>query len=353
MMSTMAIAPPGRRIRAALLGALTLAGCDVFDPAAYQQNGAAVTLADRCESIASLPVVQPALQRLVQLDTRNLADQYREFSSCTGNELPGNDGFFAVSMRAGETWHFHVDLDPSNPDADPAIYVLPDCNTQSCSPVAASDLCGAGRSEHFSFRPTADGVQLIGIDSKVRGGALYNVTVVHPLCGNGQLEHGEPCDDARAQAGVTCERCHKVLTRAQDTEVGVANDDYVNAMVVRPADGAPLQGFPVQGTVGGCDVDMFSFDAAEGVAITATLAPRNGATCPPGLALALLRSDTVTPPALTAAPVAFTEATVTTAAGCPTVTLPRAARASTWFLQVAVRPAPATEFPYTLTVDAR
>lgn len=350
-MSTVPRPRTGRRSRAALLGALSLAGCVVFDPALYQQGAAGITLADRCENPASVPVVQPALQRLVQVDTTGLGDQYREFMSCTGSDLPGNEGFFAVTMHPGETWHFHVD--PATPDADPALYVLPVCTTLNCSTSGASDLCGPGRGEHFSFRPNTDGLYLVGIDSKVRGGAAYAVTVVRPVCGNGSIEHGEPCDDARPQAGVTCERCHKVMTRAQDTEVGVANDDYVNAMVLRPAGGAGLQRFAVQGTMGACDVDMFSFDAAEGDAITATLSPRTGATCPEGLSLSLLRSDIAVAPALTTVPVVAFEATVTTAAGCPTVTLPRAARASTWFLQVAARPAPATELPYTLTVDAR
>ncbi len=350
-MNTMQRTPTPRRPLAALLGALALGGCVVFDPSLYQQNAAGITLADRCENPAAVPVVQPALQRVVQVDTTGLGDQYREFAACTGADLPGNEGFFAVTMHPGETWHFHVD--PVTPDADPAIYVLPVCTTLQCSTSGASDLCGPGRSEHFSFRPVTDGLHLIGIDSKVRGGAAYAVTVVHPICGNGTIEHGEPCDDARPQSEVECERCHKVLSRPMASETGVANDDYVNAMLLRPAAGAPLQMFPVIGTVGGCDLDMFSFDAAEGSAITATVTPRNGATCPPGLSLSLQRSDIATPPALTDVPVAVPGATVTMTDGCPTVTLPRAARASTWFLQVTVRPSPTVEFPYTLTVDAR
>ncbi|MDO9022793.1 MAG: hypothetical protein Q8S73_10370 [Deltaproteobacteria bacterium] len=350
-MTTTARIHHGRRLRVALLGALALGGCVVFDPSLYQQDTAGITLADRCENAASIPTIQPELQRLVQVDTTGLGDQYREFAACTGNDLPGNEGFFAVTMHPGETWHFHVD--PVTPDSDPAIYVLPVCTTLQCSTAGASDLCGPGRSEHFSFRPVTDGVHLIGIDSKVRGGAAYAVTVVRPVCGNGTIEHGEPCDDALPQAEVTCERCHKVLTRAMATEVGVANDDYVNAMVLRPAGGAPLQSFAVQGTVGGCDLDMFSFDAAEGDAITARLTPLNGATCPAGLSLSLQRSDIAVPPAHTDVPAPVSEAMVTMTDGCPSVTLPRAARASTWFLQVTVRPAPATEFPYALTVDAR
>lgn len=342
-----------RRPHTALLAALSLAGCMVFDPALYQQNSSGVTLADRCEAMASVPVVQPELSRIVQVDTTRLADQYHEFASCTGGaDLPGNEGFFAVNMRVGETWHFHIDVDPANPMADPAVYVLPNCNTQSCAPTASSDVCGAGRSEHFSFRPVTDGVQLIGIDSKVSGGAVYNVTVVHPSCGNGMLEHGEPCDDMRPQAGVTCERCHKVIG-AGDTEVGVANDDYVNSMVVRPAGGA-LANTPVVGSIAACDTDMFNFDAPENAAITVALAPRNGGTtCPAGVSLTLLRSPAVTAPALTQAPVAATGATTMMGAdGCPTVTLPSAAAGTTWFAQVTVRPSPAMEFPYTLTINA-
>jgi hypothetical protein len=195
-MKTMPRIHTARRPHAALLGALALGGCMVFDPALYQQNTAGFTLADRCENLSSVPLLPPALQRLVQVDTTGLTDSYREFAACTGSDLPGNEGFFAVTMHPGETWHFHID--PVTPDADPAIYVLPVCTTLQCSTSSASDICGAGRSEHFSFRPVTDGVHLIGIDSKVRGGAAYTVTVVHPVCGNGTIEHGEPCDDARA-----------------------------------------------------------------------------------------------------------------------------------------------------------
>lgn len=345
-----------RRIHTALLGALSLGGCMVFDPALYQQNSSGVTLADRCEAMASVPVVQPELSRIIRVDTTRLADQYHEFASCTGGaDLPGNEGFFAVNMRVGETWHFHIDVDPANPMADPAVYVLPNCNTQSCAPTASSDVCGTGRSEHFSFRPVTDGVQLIGIDSKVSGGAVYNVTVVHPNCGNGLLEHGEPCDDMRPQAGVTCDRCHKVLTVAGETEVGVANDDYVNSMVVRPAGGAALASFSVIGSIAACDTDMFNFEAPANAAVTATLAPRNGvATCPAGVSLTLLRSPAVTGTALTQAPTAAAGATTTMGMtdNCPTITLPSAAAGSTWFLQVTVRPSPTMEFPYTLTINA-
>ncbi len=343
-----------RRFHTALLGALSLGGCVAFDPALYQQNSSGVTLADRCEAMASVPVIQPELSRIVQVDTTRLADQYHEFASCTGGaDLPGNEGFFAVNMRVGETWHFHIDVDPANPNADPAVYVLPNCNTQSCVPTSSSDVCGAGRSEHFSFRPVTDGVQLIGIDSKVAGGAVYNVTVVHPSCGNGLLEHGEPCDDMRPQAGVTCEQCHKVLTTSGDTEVGVANDDYVNAMVVRPASGG-LADFPVVGSLAACDTDMFNFDAPANAAITATLSPNNGAArCPDNVSLTLLRSPAVTAPALTQAPAAAPGATTMMGAdGCPTVTLPSAAAGSTWFLQVTIRPSPTMEFPYRLTINA-
>ena len=350
-MKTMPRIHTARRPHAALLGALALGGCMVFDPALYQQNTAGFTLADRCENLSSVPLLPPALQRLVQVDTTGLTDSYREFAACTGSDLPGNEGFFAVTMHPGETWHFHID--PVTSDADPAIYVLPVCTTLQCSTSSASDICGAGRSEHFSFRPVTDGVHLIGIDSKVRGGAAYTVTVVHPVCGNGTIEHGEPCDDARAQSEVECDRCHKVLSRPMATEAGVANDDYINAMVIRPAAGAPLQMFPVIGTLIGCDLDMFTFDRAEGDTITATVTPRNGAACPPGLSLSLLRSDIAVAPALTEVPIAAAGATLTMTEGCPTITLPASTRPATWFLQVAVRPSPTVEFPYTLTVDAR
>lgn len=332
-----------------LLGVIALCGCVDFDPSLYQ-NASGLTLADRCEDIANVPVIPAALHQVVAVDTTRLRDQYREFTSCVGRDLPGNDGFFAVRMRPGETWHFHVD--PLSPTADPAIYVLPVCTTLQCSSAGASDACGVGRGEHFSFRPVTEGVHLIGIDSRVAGGERYSLTIVRPVCGNGSIEHGEPCDDARPQSGVICEKCHKVLSTPMASEAGVANDDYVNAMVLRPAAGG-LAGFPVTGALSGCDADMFSFDAAAGNTIRAALTPRDGGQCPAGLSLSLLRSDPVTPPALTAAPTRVPEATTTTANGCPTLTLSRVPVTSTWFLEVTIRPSSATEFAYQLTVDAR
>lgn len=334
-----------------LPASLALCGCMVFDPALYQQQqqSGATTLADRCEMTASLPVVQPDGRRPLMVDTRNLADNYREFAGCVGNDLPGNDGFFSVTMRRGETWHFHVDT--TAPDADPALYILPVCTTLQCSPTGAIDQCGPGRSEHFSFRPTADGAYLVGVDSKARGGAQYVLTVVRPTCGDGVVDHGEPCDDAHAQVGVTCERCHKVLAQPMASETGVANDDYTNAMALRPTGG--MQMFPVTGTVGVCDTDMFDFDATAGQTLRATLTARSGA-CPAGLSLTLLRADAATGEAgLTAPPTAVAEAMVTTADNCPSLTLPRTAQAGTYFLAVTAQPPPAAEFAYVLTVDLR
>ena len=277
MMST------ARMLRTALVAAVT-AGCTVtFDPALYQGR---TVLADRCEDPAAVQTLPAALQQLVAVDTTHLTDNYRDFAACAGNDLPGNDGFFAFPMRAGETWHFHVDPVIG---ADPALYILPVCNEQQCSASSASDMCGVGRGEHFSFRPTSDGTYYLGIDSRLPGGNVYALTAVRPECGNGTLEHGEPCDDMRPQAGVTCSHCHKVLTQPMQSEEGVANDDYVNAMMLGPAGG--LTNFPAVGTIAGCDMDSFTFDAAAGQAIRVSVTPRTGTTCPPNLSLTLLRSD--------------------------------------------------------------
>ncbi|MEZ4409558.1 MAG: hypothetical protein R3A52_24260 [Polyangiales bacterium] len=268
---------PPRRVAALGL----LASCSVFDPSLYQQSSGGLTLADRCESAAALTTVAPNATMPVPIDTTTLSDNYREFAGCIGTDLPGNEGFFQVEMRRGETWHFHVDL--LSPDADPALYVLPICTTIQCSPNGAADNCGPGRSEHFSFRPEADGAHVVGIDSRVAGGARYTVTVVRPVCGDGLLEHGEACDDMRPQSGVTCDRCHKVLSRPLESEAGVANDDFTNAMLLRPAAG--FTDFAVTGTLGGCDLDMFRFEVAAGQAITAAVTSRAGGQCPAGVTM--------------------------------------------------------------------
>ncbi|MFO0630024.1 MAG: hypothetical protein U0325_30975 [Polyangiales bacterium] len=328
------------------LAALTLcASCDVFDPTLYQSSGA-LTLAERCEDLSTVPRLTPRTEQLLLIDTTSLGDQYREFTSCVGRDLPGNEGFFSAQMRRGETWHFHVD--PLDPTSDPAVYVLPTCTTLQCSAAAAADACGAGRGEHFSFRPVTDGTHLVGIDSRARGGARYTVTAVNAVCGDGIIQHGEPCDDMRPQSGVRCERCQKVLDAPMASESGVANDDYTNAIALRPTGG--LRAFPVVGSLGGCDQDMFQLALAAGERLTVTLTPRSG-TCPAGLNLTLRRSDTPGAGALTAAPSTVSEATVAQTDLCPTLTLARAASAGEYFVGVSATTEPTGEFSYQLTFD--
>lgn len=321
------------------------ASCDVFDPALYQSSGA-LTLAERCEDLNAVPRLTPRTEQLLLIDTSTMGDQYREFTSCVGRDLPGNEGFFSAQMRRDETWHFHVD--PLDPTSDPAVYVLPTCTTLQCSAAAAADACGAGRGEHFSFRPVTDGVHLVGIDSRARGGARYTVTAVNAVCGDGVIQHGEACDDMRPQSGVRCERCQKVLDAPMGTESGVANDDYTNAIALRPNGGVRM--FPVLGSLGGCDQDMFQLPLAAGEGLTVTLTPRNG-TCPAGLTLALRRSDTPAAGSNTAAPTSVSEAAVTFTDQCPTLTLPRAAAAGEFFVALAATTEPAGEFSYQLTFN--
>lgn len=332
--------------RALCLASLILLGsCDVFDPTLYQTTGA-LTLAERCEDPAAIPSLPVATQQLQTIDTTTMGDQYREFAACVGHDLPGNEGFFSAQMRRGETWHFHVDV--LNPEADPALYILPTCTTLQCSPAASADLCGAGRGEHFSFRPVSDGVHLIGIDSRLRGGARYTLTAVNQVCGDGVVQHGEACDDMRPQPGVRCERCQKVLDAPMSSETGVANDDYTNAIALRPSGG--VRAFPVLGSLGGCDQDMFQLRLAAGEGLTATLQTRSGA-CPAGLSLALSRADTPAGEDRTSAPTAVPEATLTRSAECPVLTLPAAATAGEYFVTLSATTEPAGEFNYQLTFD--
>lgn len=328
-----------------LAALVALASCDVFDPALYQQSSG-FALSERCEEPAAVPVVTPERQQLLVVDTTRMVDQYREFTSCVGHDLPGPEGFLGARMRRGETWHFHVD--PLEPEADPAVYVLPTCTTLQCSAAGASDACGPGRGEHFSYRPTSDGLHVIGVDSRVRAGARYTITAVNARCGDGVLQHGESCDDALPQSGLRCERCQKVLERPMDTESGVANDDYTNAVVLRPAGG--LRGFAVNGSLGGCDADTFQFRLAAGDSLRVALgAP--GANCPAGLALTLRRTDTPEAGQLTDAPREVPEATVSRTGACPTLTLDRAALAGEYFVTLSASAEPAGEFSYVATFD--
>ena len=122
-----------------------LVGCvDLFDESLYTSAqdaggpdaaiGLTGELLEVCGSDApQLVFPEGAAAFEFDLDTRDKADNAREVSSCTGRSQGGPDLFMSIDATRGEHWHFHIDVDPfeGRDAANPAIYVLRDCDERA------------------------------------------------------------------------------------------------------------------------------------------------------------------------------------------------------------------------------
>jgi cysteine-rich repeat protein len=254
-----------------------------------------VTLAERCESMAAVPVLGAGGDPY-EIDTRPMASDYRELSACVGHELPGNDGFVAVDMKQGEKWHVHI-----NPvgDFDPALYILASCDERACGVTTAIDECGPGKSEHLSFVAPATSRYLVGIDGSMPGGGQATVVIARPQCGNNMVEHSETCDDGNTTSGDGCDSlCRKELPAT--TNEMEPNDDLRAANII-------LKGVPARVTAQiatRCDHDMYSVTVAAGASIRAKVASMTASCISEGTSarLSLIASDGQTEIGLGTAP---------------------------------------------------
>ena len=276
---------------------LSLAACNFFDASLYKEaemdagsdaSTPGLSFVDTCRG--TVPMVTETVLD-TPLDLSLFADDFSDLASCTGEDTPGNDAFFAVPMVAGEKWHFHVRADDVS---NPSIYVLDSCDARTCQPGDAIDVCGEGRDEHLSFVAPSAGTFFVGIDSRLAGGPSYQVLAIRPTCGNGELEHSEGCDDGNTTPGDGCDdQCrHEVRAAAPAEEE--PNDDFTAANYL-VADGAGAS--VAQGQLGGrCDFDMFAVDVPEGGSIQVTMGDTSGNPCDtvPVFTMALLRPDAAT-----------------------------------------------------------
>jgi cysteine-rich repeat protein len=353
--------------------AIAGAGCSVFDPALYQAaatadagtggggSGGSDAAADAAPDTAAGPdSAEPALMlgdscqaapllgssssMAHPIDTTTLAGDYSELQACVGHDLPGNDGFIAVDMKAGEKWHFHVN--PLSPDFDPAVYVLASCDPRACSAATAIDGCGPGKSEHLSFVAPGDGRYYLVVDSAKGGGGPATVVIIKPTCGNGVTEHSETCDDNNTVSNDGCDSlCRKELATAIVSEAE-PNDDPRAANVLRAT-----------GTAGGmkvtaqlatrCDHDLYSVTVAQGGSIRARVGPINAPCSAEGaqVRLVLFASDAQTE---------IGQGTPVAADDCPALderhAFAQALPAGEYFLQV-TRTAGEMAWPYQISVE--
>ncbi|MBL4636134.1 MAG: hypothetical protein JKY56_19900 [Kofleriaceae bacterium] len=230
----------------------------------------AISVGDVCSS-NTLPLLLSSAQP-VRIDTRELSDQIREVVSCTGTETRGNDGFFAIDMEAGQKWHLHASV--VGDFANPALYILRSCDERTCQIGDAIDVCDDGYDEHLSFQAPVTGRYIVGLDSRNSGGERYDVLALSPVCGNGELEHSETCDDSNTDDGDGCDSlCRAELTTTARFEVE-PNDDYSSANFLT------TDSLTVSGRLGGrCDFDMFAVTIPQGGSLTAQMLDQGGQPC--------------------------------------------------------------------------
>jgi cysteine-rich repeat protein len=326
-------------------------GCNLFDEQKWMQladsslqdsgvdaeAGVPFRVADRCDD--SLPVLGVRSLRFV-VDTTELADDFNQVAACTGFDERGNDGFFAVDMRAGERWHFH--LKSMTASLNPAVYVLPSCDERACMPGAGLDECGAGRDEHMTFIAPATRRYIVAVDSRAPGGGLVEVTALHPVCGNGELEHSENCDDGNTDSGDGCDSmCRTEISPPIATEVE-PNDDPISANVLTGT--RSVEPMVVRGRLGGrCDYDTVAVPVHANGSIFFSLRDSSGMPCGAGvpeMEIVMLDTDGRTPLGRVTSPPAL---------GCPSIggeTFANNLPGGTYFLRYSIISDDSVSFDY-------
>jgi len=244
-------------------------------------GGSGNILVDRCgDPDADYEVLRDSEPPFI-VDTRDLVSR---IGSCGTGNAPGNDGFLAVEVTAGDLWHFHVIPDPGTPDQvrDPFLYlVLPEgssCDTRACQHF--SNACIGGGDEHFAFVAPEDGIWYLGIDDAMPGGGVYQIEAIRLQCGDGTKVHGEACDETGANCNSTCQQ---VLSETRSTEVE-ANDNPIEANFVEIP--AATNSLTLSGNIGGnsCNYpDVFNFRVpTAGTDLAVDILKSDGTICDNG-----------------------------------------------------------------------
>ncbi len=233
-------------------------------------------LVDRCgDDMANYEILRDSRPAFI-VDTTALVNRV---SQCGSASAPGNDGFIAIEVTAGDQWHFHVIPDPATPGQvrDPFLYlVLPSgssCDTRACQHFSNS--CAGTGDEHFAFIAPEDGIWYLGIDDAMAGGGVYQIEAIRLQCGDGDKAHGEACDGS----GTCNSSCQEILSESRPNEVE-ANDNAIEANFVEiPASNSVT----LSGTIGGdsCTYpDVYNFRiGAEGSSLSVDILNTDGSVC--------------------------------------------------------------------------
>lgn len=234
-------------------------------------------LNDACGGdIAEYIVLSASTTTPMPVSTRGLSNR---ISSCGSRDAPGNDGFIAIQVQAGEKWHFHVIPDPSveDNDRDPFLYLLDSrCRNTACE--HSSDACVGSGDEHFAFVAPTGGTWYLGIDDRMAGGGDYLVGAYRLFCDGGEAQHGEACDGS-----ATCNiDCREILDESRSSEQ-LPNDNEIEANFLEfPA----TQTLTISGDIGGGNCtypDVYNFSVAnDSTRLVVDILKTDGSTCDSG-----------------------------------------------------------------------
>jgi cysteine-rich repeat protein len=261
------------RIRTSI-ALIALAGCNEFDPRLYEQVELAATASassDTCVE-ATVPLIASSPDAR-QIDLAPMDDSW-QVANCAEGRAAGNDGFFAVDMEQGQKFHFHVtalDL------IDPVLYVVDTCDERVCQPLNSASSC-ANDKEHLSFLAPRAGRYFVGVDSAEPGGGRVELLAISPVCGDGEKQHSEACDDGNVVGGDGCDaRCRLELSGTQAL-AQEPNDDVPGANVFAVA--AVPAALGVRGVLESpCDPEVFTFTVPSAAQVTVRMLNAAGNTC--------------------------------------------------------------------------
>jgi cysteine-rich repeat protein len=175
---------------------------------------------------------------VLTIDTRSAMN--RVVSLCD-ESAPGSDAFVGLDVAAGDVWHVHASLDPTEAGArDPQLAVLNSaCDPRACLDTSAA--CEGSGDEHLDLVARETGRLWIGIDDALTGGGLYRVSFTRNVCGDDERTHGEACEDGNTASGDGCDsRCRVEITTSEVEP----NDSAASANVI-------ALDAPIDGTIGG------------------------------------------------------------------------------------------------------
>ena len=216
----------------------------------------------------------------IDIDTTVLTNRTGSLAGCGNLQVPGNEGFLAVQVGAGEEWHFHLRAHPeADPEADlnPTLYLLNEaCSGTMCAEDLLANFCEARGEEHFAFTFSSPGTWYIGIDDTNPGGGRYLLDAIRPVCGDGTPEHGEACD-----GGESCGAdCRFMITEDSTRERGFNFNFKESNRVILPS---PDNRLVIQGDIGGfagCAYpDVFAIDVPAGGTLRVEQRNADGEAC--------------------------------------------------------------------------